>query len=153
MASVFAHSVDRATMRGVLRGYRHTEERLLSPRGRIDIVEQIRRPGLVSPIACRFDEYTSDVFANRALVAAVDRLLRVPGLPPRVRTSLGRLLQRFDDVQHVTVDPSADRSVDSDSNRPALRSSRCGLPSVILAQPHAGARNRSLPLRRPSWST
>ncbi|MGB6059668.1 MAG: hypothetical protein WBF71_15545, partial [Microthrixaceae bacterium] len=44
MASVFAHSVDRATMRGVLRGYRHTEERLLSPRGRIDIVEQMRRP-------------------------------------------------------------------------------------------------------------
>ncbi|MGB6058120.1 MAG: hypothetical protein WBF71_07630, partial [Microthrixaceae bacterium] len=40
------------------------------------------------------------------LVAAVDRLLRVPGLPPQVRTSLGRLLQRFDDVQHVAVDPS-----------------------------------------------
>lgn len=106
MASVFAHSVDRATMRGVLRGYRHTEERLLSPRGRIDIVEQIRRPGLVSPVACRFDEYTSDVFANRALVAAVDRLLRVPGLPPHVRTSLGRLLQRFEDVQHTTIEPS-----------------------------------------------
>lgn len=106
MASVFAHSVDRATMRGVLRGYRHTEERLLSPRGRIDIVEQIRRPGLVSPIACRFDEYTADVFANRALVAAIDRLLRVPGLPPQLRTSLGRLLQRFEDVQHVAVEPA-----------------------------------------------
>lgn len=105
MAAVFAHAVDHATMRGVLHGYRHTEERLLSPRGRIDVIEQVRRPGLVSPIACRFDEYTSDVFANQALVAAVDRLLHVPGLPPQVRTSLGRLLQRFDDVRHVAVDP------------------------------------------------
>lgn len=107
MASVFAYEVDRATMRGVLRGYLHTEERLLSPRGRIDLVEQIRRPGMVSPIACRFDEYTSDVPPNRALVAAIDRLLRVPGLPPQLRTALGRLLQRFAEVRHEQVDPAA----------------------------------------------
>lgn len=131
MASVFAHAVDRATMRGVLRGYRHTEERLLSPRGRIDIIEQVRRPGMVSPIACRFDEYTSDVFANRALVAAVDRLLRVPGLPPHVRTSLGRLLQRFEDVQHVPVEPSQiDRWVPTRIDQHYEQSMR--LASVIL---------------------
>lgn len=105
MAAVFAHSVDRATMRGVHRGYRPTEERLRSPRGRIDLVQQLRHPAVVSPIACRFDEYTADVFANRALVAALDRVERIPGLPPRLRGSLNRLRQRFDDVAHVAVTP------------------------------------------------
>ena len=105
MAAVFAQSVDQATMRGVHRGYRPTEERLRSPRGRIDLVEQLKHPAVVSPIACRFDEYTSDVFANRSLVAAMDRVERIPGLPPQLRNSLNRLRQRFDEVTHVAVSP------------------------------------------------
>lgn len=104
MAAVFSHAVNRATARGVVRGYRHSEERLLSPRGRIDIVEQVRRPGLASPIACRFDEYTADVLPNRALVAAMDRIRRVPGLSPGLRTRLHRMDGRFQEVAHVDVE-------------------------------------------------
>lgn len=110
MAEVFAHEVDRATLRGVHRGYRHMEERLVSPRGRIDVTAQMRRPGFVSPIACRYDEFTADTFANRCLVAATDRLMRSLGRVPVGRIALRRIQERFDDVAHVEVDPeSVDR--------------------------------------------
>lgn len=118
MAAVFARSVDRATVRGVIRGYRPTAERLRSPRGRIDLVEQLRHPATVSPIACRFDEFTADVFVNRAIVAALDRVGRVSGLPPRLRHLLNHLRQRFDEVAHVAVDPDEiDRWVPSRLNQ------------------------------------
>ncbi len=107
MAAVFTTAVDRATARGVHRGYRPTEERLGSPRGRIDLVRQVRRPALVSPMACRFDEYTADHFPNRALVAALDRLGRVPGLDLGLRIGLNRLAPRFAEVARVVVDPAA----------------------------------------------
>ncbi len=147
MAAVFANEVDRATVRGVLRGYRHTEERLVSPRGRLDIVEQLRRPGLVSPVACRFDEYTSDFFPNRALVCALDRLHRVPGLEPQLRTRLNRLAGRFEDVAHVPVDVAA-----IDRWRPtrldqhystAMRLAAVILRNLSLAQDAGGARAAS----------
>jgi 5-methylcytosine-specific restriction enzyme subunit McrC len=107
MAAVFTTAVDRATARGVHRGYRPTEERLASPRGRIDLVQQVRRPALVSPMACRFDEYTADHFPNRVLVAALDRLGRVPGLGVGLRIGLNRLAPRFTEVARVVVDPLA----------------------------------------------
>lgn len=106
MAAIFARAVDRATIRGVSRGYRDTEDKLVSPRGRIDIVEQIRQPALASPVACRFDEYTADWFPNQVLVAALDRLSRVPGLTGTLRTPLNRLLPRFEGVRLVSVDPT-----------------------------------------------
>jgi 5-methylcytosine-specific restriction enzyme subunit McrC len=107
MAALFAEALEDATARGVLHGYRSTEERLVAPRGRIDMNEQLRQPAIISPIACRYDDYTADVFANRALVAALDRLHRVPLLEPQLRVRLGRLAPRFEDVAHTNVDPSA----------------------------------------------
>jgi 5-methylcytosine-specific restriction enzyme subunit McrC len=104
MAAVFASVVDAATVRGVLHGYRHTEDRLDSPRGRIDVTEQIRRPAILIPIACRYDEYTTDILVNRTLIAALDRLRRVPGLSPALRARLNRVAARFEDVAHVPVD-------------------------------------------------
>lgn len=104
MAQVFASSVEHATARGVLHGYRNTEERLISPRGRIDVTEQLRHPAMVSPVACRFDEYTADFFPNRVLVAALDRLDHLPALEPQLRVRLHRLTARFEDVAHSSVD-------------------------------------------------
>jgi 5-methylcytosine-specific restriction enzyme subunit McrC len=106
MAAVFARAVEQATAKGVYRGYRPTEERLISPRGRIDVTAQIRRPAMISPIACRFDEYTADVLCNRVLVAALERLHRVPGLEPHLRVRLNRLAGRFEDVARVEIDPA-----------------------------------------------
>ena len=60
MVSVFAHAVDKATVRGVLRGYQAIDERLVAPRGRIDITQQLKLPATPIPIACRFDEHTAD---------------------------------------------------------------------------------------------
>jgi len=106
MSAVFASSVERATRVGVLRGYKHMEERLVAPRGRIDITAQIRRPGTPSPVACTFDEYTSDILENRVLLAALERLLRMPELAPRHRAALMHLTNRFDEVARAAVDPT-----------------------------------------------
>jgi 5-methylcytosine-specific restriction enzyme subunit McrC len=137
MAAVFARAADRSTARGILRGYRHTEERLVAPRGRIDVVAQLRRPGEVSPLACSFDEFTPDVFENRVLLAAIDRLRRVPAMPAPLRADLGRLLPRFDEVAVTTVD---DEAIDSWApNRlnahyePAIRLAAIILRNLTLA--------------------
>ncbi len=136
MVRVFTQVVDSATSRGVLRGYRHTEERLLSPRGRIDIAAQIRRPGLPSPIPCRFDEFTVDIVENRALVAALDRLRRVPGISSELRARLVRIVPRFVDVPVAVIDPAVlDRWQSNRLNRhyePALRLAAVILRSVSL---------------------
>nr|WP_249420519.1 McrC family protein [Rhabdothermincola salaria] len=107
MAAVFARAVEDATARGVYRSYRHTEDRLLAPRGRIDIAAQLRRPAMPSPMACRFDEFTSDVPLNQFLVAALERVRRVPGLPAPLRADLLRLMNRFDEVTRVPVEATA----------------------------------------------
>ncbi len=105
MAEVFAHAVDAATVRGVLRGYRGIEERLVAPRGRIDITQQLKRPATPIPVACRFDEHTADILLNRGLLAAISRLSRVPGLSPQLRERLFRLRPRFEEVAAVEVPP------------------------------------------------
>lgn len=136
MVRIFVRAVESATSRGVLRGYRPTEERLISPRGRIDIATQIRRPGLPSPIPCRFDEFTVDIDENRALVAALDRLRRVPGVSAELRSQLLHLRPRFADVPLVAVDPATlDRWQSNRLNRHyevALRLAAVILRSVTL---------------------
>lgn len=107
MVAVFAHAADVATARGVLRGYREVEDRLVSPRGRIDITQQLRRPGAPVPVACRFDEHTADILLNRGLLAAVARLSRVPGLSPVLRERLVRLRPRFEEVSTIDVNPNS----------------------------------------------
>ncbi|MFE1173120.1 McrC family protein [Streptomyces sp. NPDC058773] len=89
----FAHAVerqvDRSLRRGLLQGYRATEESSLVVRGRIRQSEQIRRRfGAMLPIEVAFDEFTTDIAENRILRAAVERLLRLPGVPGEVRRRL-----------------------------------------------------------------
>ena len=107
MAGDFAAVTDRATVRGVLRGYQPKEERLVSPRGRIDITEQMKHPATPIPMACRFDEHTADILLNRGLLSAITRLTRVPGLSPVLREQLLRLRQRFEEVSIVEVTPES----------------------------------------------
>lgn len=131
VADLYVRVVDQALARGVRRDYRAESDRLPALRGRIDFVEQLRRPGSEVPIACRFDEYTADIAENRALRLASRTLLRVPGVAPVTRRGLMGTLARLEEVSDSYIAPDAvDRIVITRLNRhyvPALR-----LASVIL---------------------
>lgn len=136
LAAFFARTLERTVATGLLRAYRTEAERLISLRGRIDFVTQIRQPGLASPVACRFDEYTADIDENRYLKAAVQRLLRVPGVRPATRRALSRELVRFQEVADANVDVDLpDRLAFTRLNRhyrPALSLARLVLRNVTL---------------------
>lgn len=125
MAMFYARTAEQAVGRGLRRDYRHEEDRLVTLRGRVDIAGQLRTPGVVSPVACRFDEYTADILENRVLKAAARRLLRLPGVRPDGRRVLERLIVQFDEVADVAADLFAvERIVFTRLNRhyePALR--------------------------------
>ncbi len=93
----FAHHVSAALNQGLRRDYRSHEDHLVSPRGRIDFPAQFARP-LVTPLACRFDEYTADIELNRLLRHALLRSLAVSGLPVVTRRELMRAAGAFDDT-------------------------------------------------------
>ncbi|MEV0091162.1 restriction endonuclease [Streptomyces sp. NPDC050738] len=99
LAYAFERQVERALGRGLLQGYRHTEESSLVVRGRIREAEQIRRRfGAALPVEIAYDEFTTDIAENRLLRAAVERLLRVPGVPRTVRVRLLHQRARLADV-------------------------------------------------------
>ncbi|WP_317446351.1 5-methylcytosine restriction system specificity protein McrC [Streptomyces collinus] len=101
LAHTVERQVDRALRQGLLQGYRVTEESALVVRGRIREAEQIRRRfGATLPVEVTYDEYTADIAENRLLRAAVDRLLRLPGVPRDVRR---RLLHQRGRLAEVTV--------------------------------------------------
>lgn len=125
MAAFYARTAEQAVGRGLRRDYRQEEDRLVTLRGRVDIAAQLRTPGVVSPVACRFDEYTADILENRVLKAAARRLLRLPGVRPDTRRLLERLVVQLDEVADVAVElTSVERIVFSRLNRhyePAVR--------------------------------
>jgi 5-methylcytosine-specific restriction enzyme subunit McrC len=136
MAHLLARATERAIGAGLLRAYRVEEDRLLALRGRIDVGALIRRPALTIPVPCRFDEYTADIPENRALKAALRRLLRVPGVPPAVRRTMSLAVARFEAVQDANVDPQLlDRVVYTRLNRhyrPALELAALILRNLTL---------------------
>ncbi|MEV4002457.1 hypothetical protein [Actinomadura sp. NPDC049753] len=102
LAHAFARSAERALRQGVLLGYREREEALSVVRGRIRMVDQVRRRhGLPVPVEVRYDDYTVDIAENRLLLAAAHRLLRLPGVPADTRRLLRHLLLRLDDVTRL----------------------------------------------------
>jgi 5-methylcytosine-specific restriction enzyme subunit McrC len=99
----FAHAVerqtDRALRQGLLQGYRLTEATAFVVRGRIREAEQVqRRFGAPLPAEIAYDEFTTDIAENRILRAAVERLLRLSGVPRAVRTRLMHQRARLADV-------------------------------------------------------
>ncbi len=136
LAAFFVRTLERTIATGLLRAYRSEADRLISVRGRIDFPVQLRQPGLASPVACRFDEYTADIDENRYLKAAVRRLLRMVGVRPVTRRALSRELVRFEEVDDAPVDVDLpERLVVTRLNRhyqPALRLARLVLRNVGL---------------------
>lgn len=89
LAHAVERQTDRALRRGLLQGYRPTEETALVVRGRIREADQLRRRfGATPPVEVVYDEFTADIAENRILRAAVERLLRLPGVPREVRRRL-----------------------------------------------------------------
>ncbi|MER7109308.1 McrC family protein [Streptomyces sp. NPDC000229] len=89
LAHAVERQIDRALRQGLLQGYRTTEETALVVRGRIREGDQIRRHfGATVPVEVTHDEFTADIAENRILRAAVERLLRLPGVPREVRRRL-----------------------------------------------------------------
>ena len=132
----YARTLETTLARGLLRSYRHTEERLVALRGRIDMAGQFRQAGIQVPVACRFDEYTSDIAENRYLKAATRLALRVPGVAPQDRQRLLREVVSLEDVADVHVQPDElDRIAFTRLNshyQPALRLARLLLANLTL---------------------
>lgn len=95
VARVFIRRMRQAIAQGLLQGYVSIHESQSVVRGRIDFDEQLkRRPGIASPMAVAYDEFTVDIQENRMLAAAVGRLLRLPQIDVDSR----RLLKRYEMV-------------------------------------------------------
>jgi 5-methylcytosine-specific restriction enzyme subunit McrC len=102
LAHAVERQVDRALRQGLLQGYRTTEETSLVVRGRIRQTEQMRRRfGATLPVEVAYDEFTTDIAENRILRAAVERLLRLPGVPGDVRRRLLHQRARLADVNII----------------------------------------------------
>ena len=133
----YARTLETTLARGLLRSYRHTEDRLVALRGRIDMAGQFRQAGIQMPVACRFDEYTSDIAENRYLKAATRLALRVPGVAPEDRQRLLREVVSLEDVADVHAQPDElDRIAFTRLNahyQPALHLARLLLANLTLA--------------------
>ncbi|MCT9008300.1 McrC family protein [Streptomyces rhizosphaerihabitans] len=102
LAHAVERQVDRALRQGLLQGYRPAEESAVVVRGRVREAEQIRRRfGTMLPIEVAYDEFTTDIAENRILRTAVERLLRLPGVPRDVRRRLLHQLARLADVTAI----------------------------------------------------
>lgn len=92
IARAFLVALDRATRRGLLKGYRSVQESTSVVRGRWDIPSQLaKRPGIPLPVEIDFDDFTENIDENRILQTA----LRVLGRLEGVDSSLGHELKGF----------------------------------------------------------
>ncbi|MFI8288211.1 McrC family protein [Streptomyces sp. NPDC085614] len=99
LAHAVERQVDTALRRGVLQGYRTTEETSSVVRGRLREAEQIRRHfGRTPPVEIAYDTYSEDTTENRILRAAIERLLRLPDVPGPVRRRLAHQRARLADA-------------------------------------------------------
>lgn len=109
IATFFSRLLEWTFVRGVSRAYIEYSERLMAMRGRLDAKEQMRIVGLPLPLACRYDEHSTDVRVNRVVRAAGERLLTLPGVAPATRRRLSSLLGRIDDASRLRPSDLADR--------------------------------------------
>lgn len=99
----FARTVETTLGRGVLRSYQARDRALVALRGRLDVVGQFKRVGVLTPVACAYDEFSEDTLENRVLRAAIRLALRVPRLDPVERQRLMRQLVALEGVEDVGI--------------------------------------------------
>ena len=140
LISFFARTAETTLARGHYHSYRHEEEDLLALRGRLDFQRQFRRGGLMVPMACSYDDFTADVAENRYLKAAMQRAIRVAGVPPIDRGRLMRLLVALEDVTDAPVHADDIERITftrlNDHYLPAMRLARLILAHLTLQDHH-----------------
>jgi 5-methylcytosine-specific restriction enzyme subunit McrC len=87
-AELYGRTLTNTLARGPLHGYREHHDELVALRGRIDVDSQLRRPARVTPLACRYVDFTPDIDANRYVKSATRMLLRTPDVPASARRLL-----------------------------------------------------------------
>lgn len=97
VAELVLRSIDAVTRRGLVHGYRATEQRLPVVRGRLDVQQLAARPWDSWPVPCRYDDFTADIAENRVMLSAVKQLGRLSRQAGNRRTA-GELVQRLADV-------------------------------------------------------
>jgi 5-methylcytosine-specific restriction enzyme subunit McrC len=103
--AIFARTVETTLGRGVLRSYQARDESLVALRGRLDVVGQFKRAGVLTPVACAYDDFSEDVIENRVLRVAVRLALRVPRVDAGERQRLMRQLVALEGVSDTDVRP------------------------------------------------
>jgi 5-methylcytosine-specific restriction enzyme subunit McrC len=99
MAVSFVAASTRALARGLMRGYRVTEEASITLRGRLREADQVRRRLSVAlPLEVRYDDYTVNIPENQLLLSAALRLRHLSGLPPNTRGAIHRLMALMGEV-------------------------------------------------------
>ena len=102
IANAFSHHATWALDRGVLRGYIHRDERVISLRGRIRFGDHIARSGgLPLPVEVSYDDFTEDILENRMLRSAASLLVRLPRVPQATRRRLLRMRALLADVEEL----------------------------------------------------
>jgi len=138
LVEAYLVALDAALVQGPLSAYVEVREDLAALRGRIDIPRQYgQRFGLLPPVSCEFDDFTSDIEPNRRLLAAIDLLLAgtTKDTPPRLRLHASRLAQSVTRVRYAgTVEPLVlGRDVDARMGRtaPAYRTAVALAESIL----------------------
>ncbi len=138
----FTRTLETTLSRGILRSYESREEPLVSLRGRLATSAQFRRAGLLSPVACTYDDFTEDIVENQVLRAAVRRMLQVPGVAPTERGRLLRQLAAMERVSDAHVRPETVDGIHftrlNEHYAPALRLARLVLANLTLADRAGG---------------
>ena len=102
VAQALRRQAERALARGLLQGYRVVEEPSTVLRGRLREADQLRRHfGLAIPMEIRHDDFTVDVAENQILLAAITRILTVPGIDEPSRRHLAALRVRLAGVMSL----------------------------------------------------
>ncbi|MFF5230720.1 McrC family protein [Dactylosporangium sp. NPDC000521] len=139
IAAAFVAVTRRALAPGVLHGYKTVEAALPVLRGRLREADQVRgRLGLAPPLEVRYDDYCADIPENQILLAAVQRLTRLPGVRPRSRRELHRFAVALCEVTALAPRqplPATRPNRLSARYEPALRLARLILAGQSTEQP------------------
>ena len=95
----FLDSVNSATIKGLLSGYRRKEESTPVLRGRINFADQYKsHPGTFYPFEVIYDEFTEDIAENRIIKKALEISLRFGIQSQKLRDNSLRKLLMFREV-------------------------------------------------------
>jgi 5-methylcytosine-specific restriction enzyme subunit McrC len=143
---VFLRLTDAALARGLLQGYRTSDETAMTVKGQIRFGDQMRRRGtLPLPVEIRYDDFTEDIDENRLLRAATHVLRRLPSGRGDDRKRLRVLESKLEQVSLMRYHPA------NLPNPSITRLNRRYAPALAVAQ--LVLKNASLEVRHGSTTS